>query len=71
MKAAVQSLGKPLEASLGGKSGGISPRKKTQNDAMRKLLLKIAERNADLLSKRNVGENLDDVGLKSGGRSRT
>jgi integrase len=71
MKAAVQSLGKPLEASLGGKSGGVSPHKNTQNGTMRELLVKLAERKVELLSQRNVEENFDDVGLKNGGRSRT
>ena len=47
MKAAVQNLGKPLEASLGGNSGGKSPRKNTQSDIMRELLVRLARaRNA-------------------------
>jgi hypothetical protein len=41
MKAAVQNLGKPLEASLGGNSGGKSIRKTTQSDIMRELLVRL------------------------------
>ena len=57
MKAAVENLGRPLEASLGGRSGGNSLRKKTQNDMMRELLVR-------LVKAQNSREN-------SGGRSRT
>ncbi|HMF48251.1 MAG TPA: hypothetical protein VK603_06405 [Candidatus Saccharimonadales bacterium] len=64
MKAAVRSK-------LGGRSWGISLRRKTRNNTMRELLLKVAERNAKLLNERNVEDNFDDVELKSGGRSRT
>ena len=56
MKEAVQNLGKPLEASLGGKSGGNSLRKKTQNNITSELVAK-------LIRVRNLWE-------KSGGRSR-
>src|ERR1041384_4640874 len=56
MKEAVQNLGKPLEASLGGKSGGNSLRKKTQNNITSELVAK-------LIRVRNLRE-------KSGGRSR-
>jgi hypothetical protein len=38
MKVAVQNLGKPLEASLGGGSGDVSLRKKTQNNILTKLV---------------------------------
>jgi hypothetical protein len=63
MKAAVENLGKPLEASLGGRSGGNSLRKKTQNDIMRELLVRLA-------NARNVAERQQDVSGSSGGRSR-
>src|SRR6266542_4372761 len=57
MKEAVHNLGKPLEATLGGKSGGNSLPKRTQNDMMSVLLMR-------LLKARDAGEN-------GHGRSRT
>jgi hypothetical protein len=66
MKAAVQSLGKPSEAGLW--RADLETRKKTQNDAMRKLLLLGREKHRIA---HNDKENLDDVDLKNGGRSRT
>ena len=59
MQEAVKNLGQPLEASLGGGSGGKSLRKITQSDIMRELLVK-------LVRERNVRENVG-----GGGRSRT
>jgi integrase len=41
MKEAVQNLGKPLEASLGGNSGGKSIPKTTQNDILRELAVRL------------------------------
>jgi hypothetical protein len=64
MKDAVQNLGKPLEAGLGGNSGGKSLRKKTQNNIMRELLVR-------LLKPRNVAEKQEDFSENTGGRSRT
>jgi integrase len=64
MKEAVQNLGKLLEATLGGSSGGNSLRKNTQNNIMRELLVRLA--NAG-----NVAEKQQDVSNNSGGRSRT
>ena len=56
MKDAVKDLGNPLEASLGGKSGSNSLRKKTQNSTLVKLAIK------ELIARRAKGN--------SGGRSR-
>ena len=56
MKDAVKDLGKPLETSLGGKSGSNSLRKKTQNSTLVKLAIK------ELIARRAKGN--------SGGRSR-
>ena len=57
MKAVVQSLGKPLEASL-----EAYPRAKIlKNRTMRELLVKLAERKVELLSQHNVKESFDDV----------
>ena len=59
MKEAVQNLGKPLEASLGGNSGGKSIPKTTQNDKLNELRVR-------LLRVRNARETFG-----GGGRSRT
>jgi len=59
MKEAVQNLGKPLEASFGGNSGGKSIPKTTQND-------KLTELRVRLLRVRNARENRG-----GGGRNRT
>ena len=59
MQQAVKFLGKPVEAELGGDSGGISPRKTAQND----ILLKLA---IEGLRARNERGNVG-----GGGRSRT
>jgi integrase len=59
MKEAVQNLGKPLEASLGGNSGGKSIPKTTQNDKFQELRVR-------LLRVRNSRQNAG-----GGGRSRT
>ena len=64
MKEAVQNLGKPLEAGLGGNSGGNSLRKKTQNNIMRELLVRLAKA-------QNVAEKQEDFSENTGGRSRT
>ena len=59
MKAAVRNLGKPLEASLGGNSGGKCQRKNTQSNIMRELLTRLVR----------VRDARESVG--GGGRSRT
>jgi integrase len=59
MKEAVQNLGIPLEASLGGNSGGKSIPKTTQSDILRELAVR-------LLRSRNSGQIFG-----GGGRSRT
>jgi hypothetical protein len=51
MKDAVKDLGKPLEASLGGKSGSNSLRKKTQNSTLVKLAIK------ELIARRAKGNS--------------
>ena len=55
MQEAVKNLGQPLEASLGGNSGGKSLRKITQTDIMRELLVK-------LVRERSVRENVGGGG---------
>jgi integrase-like protein len=59
MKAAVQNLGKPLEAGFGGNSGGKSIPKTTQNDKLNELRLR-------LVRARNARESVG-----GGGGSRT
>jgi hypothetical protein len=52
MQQAVKFLGNCLEADLGGNSGGVSPRKNTQNDILIKLAIEGLER--ELWEKRLV-----------------
>jgi hypothetical protein len=71
MKDAVQNLGRPLEASLGGNSGGKSERKSAQTALLLKLLKTLDRAPAAKESAESRKENLAKTKRKSGGGSET
>jgi integrase len=71
MKDAVQNLGRPLEASLGGNSGGKLERKSAQTALLLKLLKTLDRAPAAKEGAESIKGNLAKTKRKSGGRSRT
>ena len=71
MKDAAQNLGRPLEASSGGNSGGKLERKSPQTALLLKLLKKLDRARVTKGSAESIKGNLAKTKRKSGGRSRT